>query len=275
MTTCVAQPPPGFLDTTHGPVILDGAMATELMARGMPPAVLPERWLLDHPEDVVAVHAAHVAAGAHAVLTCTFMTHPQNLREQGLQSFCGEIRRVAVACARSAGAPSVLGVVGPLPPETAPDAVTAAAEAAAWDLVRAGVDGLVLETITQLEEGVARVRGAVLMGVPVVASVVPGTPAAEDGADAARRLRGAGAHVVGVNCARPDVCAAALRSMRTAGAGQLWAKPSPGAPGAMVPHAQFVTGCVSLLELGVRYLGGCCGSTAEDVRAMAHALTST
>lgn len=267
MTTCVPIPPPGFLDTTHGPVILDGAMGTALHARGLPRDVLAEKWVLDHPAEIIAVHQAHVDAGAQALLTCTFMTHPGNLRSSSLHSFPGEIRRVAVECARAANPKYVLGVIGPLPPSTDPALVSASAEAAAWDFMRAGVDGLVLETIVQLPEGIARVAGAASMGIPVVASVVPGTAAGDDGKEAARALRKAGAHVVGVNCAAPSDCARVLRSMREAGPGHLWAKPS-GIDG-------FVERSVKLLELGVRYLGGCCGTTARDIAGIAHAVTRT
>lgn len=258
------------LDTTHGPLILDGAMGTALHARGLAVSDVPERWVLDRPGEITAVHRSHVEAGAHAVLTCTFMTHPGNLYAHGLHAFCGEIRRVAVECARHASPRHVLGVIGPLLPTTERALVMASAEAAAWDLVRAGVDGLVLETITDLDEGVARVRGAATMGVPVIASVVPGTRAGDDGKHAAELLRRAGADVIGVNCAVPSECARVLRGM---GPGPLWAKPSPGLPGQHIAH--FVDESVKLLELGVRFLGGCCGSTEADVAGIAHVVTRT
>ncbi|MEW5853301.1 MAG: homocysteine S-methyltransferase family protein [Myxococcota bacterium] len=255
-------------------VLLDGALGTALMDRGLPQGVPPELWVLQRPDVVTEVHAEHVAAGAQAVLTCTLNAHPGSLRPQGLHTFCGEIRRQAVACARRAGPSVVLGVVGPLTPGTPARVVEALAEAAAYDLAHAGVDALVLETVTNLEEGAARVRGALSTGLPVVVTVVPGTPAARDGAVAAEALLAAGARVVGVNCAVPAECAPVLAAMRRAGATRLWAKPSAGLPGALLDPRAFAEQTAALLEHGVGWVGGCCGASTAHLAALSQTLLS-
>ena len=53
-------------------VLLDGAMGTQLQARGLAPGELPETWNLTRPEDVQAIHEAYLAAGADVVTTNTF-----------------------------------------------------------------------------------------------------------------------------------------------------------------------------------------------------------
>lgn len=252
--------------------LLDGGVGTALLAMGLPAADVPERWLLERVEDVVAVHRAHVAAGAQTVLTCTFNAHPPVLRGHRLQTFCREIRRIAVHAARAAGAKRVLGVVGPLPPHLPGDQVTAYAESAALDLCQAGVDGLVVETVTNLFEGTCRVKGAAVTGMPVVASLVPGTGAVDDVRTAVANLSAAGASSVGVNCATPLECLGVLQQMAQHGAQALWAKPSAGTPQAPLASQAWVEGCLKLLPLGVTSLGGCCGVTAPMLAALAAAL---
>ncbi|MBI5497543.1 MAG: homocysteine S-methyltransferase family protein [Deltaproteobacteria bacterium] len=249
-------------------ILLDGGVGTALIARGLKETDVPERWLLDRLDEVVAVHRSHVRAGAEVVLTCTLNAHPPLLRPHGLHSFSGEIRRMAVHAARSAGAPRVYGVVGPLPPRMDPRQVEAFAEAAAADLAQAGADGLCLETITTLEEGVARVRGAALTGLPLVASMVPGTPAADDPMKACRELMGAGATLIGANCAPPAECMALLGSMAGLDPSARWAKPSAGTPRHPVSPQAWADGALRIARMGVGWIGGCCGVDAAMLAAL-------
>jgi 5-methyltetrahydrofolate--homocysteine methyltransferase len=262
----------GLISGSPGVVLLDGAMGTGLHARGLVPTNLPERWLLERPEAVIAVHGEHVAAGAQAVLTCTFNAHPPRLRSERLETFTREIRRGAVAAARAAGAKWVVGLVGPMHPSTDAFLVHAYAEAAAHDFRLLGVDALVVETITQLEEGAARVGGAAASGLDVVACVVPGTPAGATGERAVRELGKAGARVLGVNCALPADCGPLLSAMRAAGAGLLWAKPSAVQNGISLSAEEFANGAVRLVQDGVRFVGGCCGAGAEHLQRLAQML---
>ncbi len=252
--------------------LLDAGVGTALLARGLPASDVPERWLLERLDEVVAVHRAHVAAGARAVLTNTFNAHPPVLRGYRLQTFCRELRRIAVHAAREAGAQRVWGVIGPLPPHLPGDQVTSYAESAAVDLCQAGVDGLVVETITNLFEGTCRVKGAAVSGMPVVASLVPNTGAVDDVKTAVANLTAAGASTLGVNCATPAECHPVLMEMAASGAQALWAKPSAGTPQAPVTAEAWVEGTLKLLALGVTNVGGCCGVTAQMLGALGDAL---
>lgn len=262
-----------LLHSLSAPMLLDGAMGTTLRAHGLPPDTLPELWVLDHPDEVIRVHREHLAAGAEALLTCTLNAHAQGLLGQaGLASLCAQVRREAVRCARAAGGRLVLGLVGPLPPSMPAAAVAAAAEAAAYDLARAGVDALLAETVVNLDEGKARVRGMMAVGLPVAATVVPLTPAAALGELVVRELKAAGADVLGVNCAPPDVCASLVAALQRAGSGPVWAKPSAGQPGEELDPTAFAEGVLRLVAAGASFVGGCCGASPAHVAAVARAL---
>jgi 5-methyltetrahydrofolate--homocysteine methyltransferase len=250
------------------PVLMDGGMGTWLQHQGLPVGMPPERWLLDRADTVTAGHRAFVQAGAQLVLTCTLNTHPDSLRPLGLQSWCGELRRLAVAAARASGARVVGGVVGPVRPGLPGPLVHAWAESAGADLMAAGADLLVAETITQTDEGEARVRGMASLGVPVVACVVPGTPAAEALADTAGRLRAAGAAVLGAQCGFPADCGAALNGM-----GGGWLKPHAGLPGQRMAAEPWADAVVAAMGPHVRWVGGCCEATPEHLQALQRRLS--
>ena len=253
---------------TDGPLLLDAAMGTRLHHAGLPLDLPPEAWLLERHEEIRRVHQEAVAAGAHAVLTCTFNAHPASLRGCGLPSYCGEIRRMAVAVAREAGAPQVVGVVGPLRPGTPAGEVQLMAEAAAQDRVRAGVDALLVETVVDLDEGLARLAGSLALGVPVVATVVPGTPAAAQPAHALAALKAHGAHKVGFNCASPDEVASVMGQLPTKDRLGLWLKPSAGTPEAPLSAQAWAAGMARLLAEKPSAVGGCCGTGPQHLEAL-------
>src|SRR5262245_57518579 len=96
-------------------VLMDGAMGTELLRDGLQPGECPELWNLTHPERVLTIHRAYVAAGAECLLTNTFQANPLALRRHGLADRLEEIVRAGVELARSAAGPErfVLADIGP------------------------------------------------------------------------------------------------------------------------------------------------------------------
>ncbi|HSN89777.1 MAG TPA: homocysteine S-methyltransferase family protein, partial [Anaeromyxobacteraceae bacterium] len=96
------------------PLLLDGAMGTALIARGLPPGAFPEEWALERPEEVAAVHAAHAAAGAGLVLTCTFNAAAPRLEARldpaRIEAACAAAVRLARGAAPGA---LVAGALGP------------------------------------------------------------------------------------------------------------------------------------------------------------------
>jgi methionine synthase I (cobalamin-dependent)/protein-tyrosine-phosphatase len=273
-------------------LVADGAMGTELIAAGLPPRTCPEAWVLDRPEVVAAVHRAHLDAGAELLETNTFGASPMRLASFGLTRRTAEINRAGAALARSVAGDRalVLGSMGPSGTKLASGGPLAPEEAAegfriqAGSLAEGGADGLIVETMTDLEEAVAAVRAAAATGLPVVASMTFGAgpdggagARGADPAEAARALESAGASAVGTNCGTgPAAAVGAVRALAAATPLPVVAKPSAGTPagswGSLVfpeTPASFASHAAALVAAGAAVVGGCCGATPDHVRALA------
>uniref|UniRef100_UPI001F567606 homocysteine S-methyltransferase family protein n=1 Tax=Anaeromyxobacter oryzisoli TaxID=2925408 RepID=UPI001F567606 len=96
------------------PTLLDGAMGTALLARGLPAGALPETWLRSRPEELARVHAEHAAAGARVILTCTFNAAAPRLAAALPGVELAPLCRTAVALARRAApGAAIAGDLGP------------------------------------------------------------------------------------------------------------------------------------------------------------------
>jgi 5-methyltetrahydrofolate--homocysteine methyltransferase len=275
------------------PLVLDGGLGTMLMARGLGRGEPPERWVLERPDDVRAVHRAYAQAGSDAVHTCTFGANPIRLRAFGLAEQCQEMNRRAVALAREARPDFVIGDVGPsgeyLPPvgKAEPDAWHAAFRAQGDALATAGVDGLHVETMSDLRE--AQVALAALR------DVAPGLPIAVSLTFERKRrgfftvmgnaLAAAGADAVGANCSvasgdMQELAAGALAGLTRAGIDlPLVVQPNAGQPrmvddGVRYDQApeQFAADLAAMAALGVRAVGGCCGTDPRFIAALCRRL---
>jgi 5-methyltetrahydrofolate--homocysteine methyltransferase len=272
-----------------GPALLDGAMGTALLARGLAPEALPEEWLLARPDDIGAVHAEHAAAGARILLTCTFSCAAPRLEARldaaRIEALCGSAARLARSAsggALVAGALGPTGLAAPLgggAPAAALEARYARPFAA---LARAGVDLLWIESQHDLAEALAAVRAARRTGLPAAVTFAlqerDGRLRPHGGADALDWLaavEGEGAAAAGVNCVFPG---AALNALAASACARLRvpfvAKPSPGLPGALLAPAAFAAALRPALAAGVRLAGGCCGATGEHLRALAAAMAA-
>jgi len=261
-------------------VLLDGAMGTALLGRGLPAGSLPERWVCERPWEVARVHADHAAAGARVLLTCTF-----NLARAGpetLPASLEEVARRAVWLARQSRPAAVAGCVGATGLTRADgggatdDELRERFECAFRALAAAGADLLWTETHLTLREARAAVAAARRTGRPVVATAFlssgPGGLTAVDGTPGVQLLEALwrdGAAAVGVNCVEPDGALAAL----VAGASAripvpLVVKPSAGLPDAPWAPARFAAGVLQAIRAGARLAGGCCGAGVEHLRAL-------
>ena len=284
-------------------VVADGAMGTSLMASGLVVGDAPESWLA-HPEGraaIAAVHAGFVAAGSDILLTCSFGANRWRLARHGLEGRVRELAGTAAEVATTAGAEAqqrvvVAGSIGPSGEMLEPYGTLSAAEAeegfaeAAAGLAAGGVDAIWIETMSDLAEATAAVRGAFggAPGLPVVATMAFGSAARTTfgarAADAARALADLGVAAIGVNCGGSlDDAEAALIAM--AGAGTelpLVYKPNAGLPvlvdgQATYPESPAAMAAAALRarRLGASVLGSCCGGTADHIRAIAEALESS
>ncbi|HXJ17674.1 MAG TPA: homocysteine S-methyltransferase family protein [Candidatus Polarisedimenticolia bacterium] len=276
------------------PVLADGAMGTQLQAAGLELGGCGENWNLTHPDRVLAIQESYVEAGSDCLITQTFGASAINLERYGLADRVEAINRAGVEIARRAFGERpgyVLGDIGPfggmLKPfgnvtvEGARDAFRQQATA----LVAAGVDGIIIETQTSLEELGLAIEAAREAG----AACIIGSVAFEitrNGRDArtlmgvtpekaAEFLQDSGAHIAGTNCGKEvDVAwmTRILSRYRTACDLPLMAKPNAGRP--VLENGRWVykqtpeemaVGLGELLEAGARIVGACCGSTPAHI----------
>lgn len=279
----------------HGPLLVgDGAMGTELQRAGLEPGACGDAWNLTCPDRVHAIHAAYVAAGADLVLTNTFGTNRFVLARYGLAGRAPEIARAAARIARDAAGPHafVLGDVGPCGGLMEPLGEIAAADLdvslreTMGALLDAGVDGLVIETMTAIEELTLALRVARELAAPVVVASMAfdrsrgrfRTMMGVTPEDAGAAARDGGATLVGANCGRgvdPPDFAELGRALRAASGRDVMLQPNAGQPVwrddkvvyPLSPDAM----AEQLLTLApvARVVGGCCGTTPAHIRAFA------
>lgn len=273
-----------------GMLITDGAWGTELQARGLPPGIVPDTWNLTHPEQVEEVARAYAEAGSQIILTNTFRANSvaMNLPASELDA----INRAGVALSRhAAGRARVFASIGPtgkmlISGEITRDQAAAAFAAQSQSLAAAGADALLIETMSDIEEARLAVEAARLTGLPVIASfafdsgkikdhtMMGATPEAVAVAMAEAGADGVGANCgVGVELALP-IC----QRLRAACNIPIWIKPNAGLPvmeGAEIHYATsaefFASHYVALRDAGAAFLGGCCGSNPEFIRALINA----
>ena len=287
--------PPSLLDVLQTRVLLaDGAMGTQLQLAGLEPGQCGEAWTLDHPDRVLRIQRNYVEAGSDVLLTCTFGASRIMLDRHGEGERTVDINRAAAAIAREAlgGRGYVLGDLGPFGGLMEPygDVARADVEQAfreqARALVDGGVDGIVIETQTALEELEVAIAAARDAGARVVvASIAFDRMADEEDVrtmmgvspeHAAEFMVAHGCDVAGLNCGTGvDVRMAAkiVRRYRAVCGLPVMAQPNAGAP--VLENMQVVyrqspeemaRELPVLLAAGPRIVGGCCGSTPAHIR---------
>ena len=280
----------------EGPVLLSGACGTELLRRGVP-TPLP-LWsaaaVRDHPLTVAEIHRDHARAGARIVTANTFRTDRRTLARAGIASGAGELTRRAVQLAREGVAAAatgrtvlVAGSIAPLEdcyrPDLVPDDAALRLEHSlrVRDLLRAGADLALVETMNTVREARAALGACRAGGLPALVSYVVGESGSllsgeslESGAAAAAEC---GALAVLVNCCAPAAAPAAVQRLARATSLPVGAYPNgPGEPdenagwrfeGGTSPQA-FLAAATACLDAGARLIGGCCGSTPRDIAAL-------
>ncbi|WP_165249995.1 homocysteine S-methyltransferase family protein [Paludisphaera soli] len=266
------------------PIILDGGWATELQKRGLALGESPDAWNLSRPDDVLAVARSYIEAGARAILTNTFQASPTALARLGLSAEARRINREGARLSRLAAEGTSVRVLGSIGPSGARgDGAAAAFALQSEALAEGGADALVLETFLGIEEARLAVNTARTVGLPVVASFFfntsTGDPTTPDGSrpeEVARAMADAGADAVGANCGAGIAEFIALaRRLHAACDLPVWIKPNAGHPAvedgravyAMSPEA-FAAHLGPLVEAGATFVGGCCGTTPEFIKAL-------
>jgi methionine synthase / methylenetetrahydrofolate reductase (NADH) len=279
----------------HQIVVFDGGMGTTLYAHGIPYSQCFDELNLVRPEVVLEIHAGYVEAGAQVLETNTFGANRYRLAEHNLDQQLVAINQAGVMLARQAAGDRALvaGSIGPLGKHLVPIGNLEPADAAlayreqAQALVAAGVDFLILETITHLEEMVVAVRAVNDLGVPVVAlmtfteeakSLVGNKPE-----EVAETLSNLNVAALGANCSvGPQGILEVLERMVPCSRVPVVAMPNAGLPRLVNGRYIYLSSpeymgdfARKAVNLGVAAVGGCCGTTADHVRALAQAVKSS
>lgn len=274
-------------------------MGTMLHSRGVSFERCFDELNLTQPAVVADIHRAYIDAGARLIVTNTFGANRYKLGRHGLDRRTGEINAAAVSLARRAVDASfkpvwVAGDVGPLGVRLAPFGRVSPAQAYAAfreqieALVEAGVDLVLIETISDLHEIAEAVRAAKDVGrVPVAATMTftqdDRTLLGDDPARAAVELSRLGAEIIGVNCSSgPAQLLRILGAMKRAVPdATLLVKPNAGWPEhvgerIMYPATPEYFGeyALAFADAGARIVGGCCGTTPAHIAAMNAALSA-
>jgi 5-methyltetrahydrofolate--homocysteine methyltransferase len=288
-----------LLDTlSERRLVCDGAMGTQLMLAGLESGSCGELWNLTHPDRVLAIQRRYAEAGADCIITNTFGGTRTVLTRHGAQKDAKEINQAAVRIARKAfdGREGfVLGDIGPLGALLEPygDLPVAEGQAAfeeqAAALVEAGVDAIIVETQTGLEELGLAVDAALKAGAPcVIASLAYDLSADKTffvtmmgvfPERAAMFAEDQGAHVVALNCGTGmDMPGAAVVAAIYKKSCKLpiMVQPNAGLPvleGGKAVYKQLpadmALGVPEVLAAGADIIGSCCGSTPEHTGAIA------
>jgi methionine synthase I (cobalamin-dependent) len=275
-------------------MLTDGALGTEYQKLGLAAGHCADFWTLEAPDRVLQVTRSYVDAGSQAVLTTTFRANRITLADYGRAGDVVAINRAAVAICReaAAGKALVLGSVGPTGKMLITGEVSEADLALAFAeqceaLAGAGVDAIILETFSDLAEASIGLSAARNTGVPAIVSFAFDTGRNNDRTmmgvtpeEAARKMTDAGAYAVGANCgvgfdAYVNICS----RLRAATPLPVWIKPNAGLPEIVEGRAayrsmpaDFAFKVPAYIDAGANFIGGCCGTTPEFIRAAAELL---
>ncbi len=273
-------------------IVADGAMGTMLYSRGMFINRCYDELNLTDAETITSIHDEYVQAGATLIETNTFGANPVKLQDHGLAERTEEINRRGAELAREAVGNReawVGGSIGPLGKPLSPIGKISVKEAIEFyrvqvrGLVAGGVDLLVVETISDLQE-----MGAAIQAVhkecdlPIVAmatfpaegrTLMGFTPV-----EVMTSLTRMGVDVVGANCSEgPHDMLGTIERLRLANQDKpIAAMPNAGNPRYHDDRVLYLSSpeymaeyARRFIEAGATLVGGCCGTTPDHVRAIA------
>ena len=282
----------------QGLFLLDGAMGTQLIARGTNIGKCNDYLNIESPEIISEIHRAYLRAGSDAVTTNTFGANQFSLARHGLAAKTAEINKAGAKIARQAVGPEhyVLGDIGPtgdfleplgsLKPADCYEAFARQAKA----LLEGGVDGLIIETMTALDEMAIAIEAAksVCGDLPIFASM-SFDKAGNDfktmmGVDVeamAAKITPLGIDALGFNCGTASLdeyveLAKKLLSAVNALSDdvRVFAQPNAGKPELIdglavykVSPEDFAAAAKKIWLIGVSIIGGCCGTSPAHIAA--------
>ncbi len=287
---------------TQGLLLLDGAMGTELIARGTEVGKCNDYLSVESPDVVMDIHRAYLQAGSDAVLTNTFGANKYVLARHGLADDVEKINTAGAQIARQAAGERkyVLGDIGPsgdfLEPlgNLEPEQLRAAFAEQAAGLLAGGVDGFIIETMTALDEANVAVEAVKsVCDLPVLVSLGFDrtgddfrTMMGVDVQSAVSELVPLGIAAIGFNCGKAsldeyvelaETFVSAVRDLSDKIV--ICAQPNAGKPDLVdgravyrVSPEDFAAAAKRIHSAGVNIIGGCCGTTPDHIAAVSKRL---
>lgn len=279
-------------------LVCDGAMGTMLMSKGMPEGSCPDYWGIKNKKLLISIHKAYIDAGCDMIITNTFGANSIKLKRFRLQRKTKDLNKRAVEVARQAaeGKAYVLGDVGPtgeyLKPvgNVEPEEMLHVFTEQVKVLQEAGVDAVILETMSDLEE----LKTAIMavkenIKLPLIACMTFQRTAKKgfrttSGISIPQFVNDSllsGCDVIGANCSITIADMVELISeMRKLSTSFLIAQPNAGTP-RLVDNKpvyeqspdEFRKFIPQLIKVGANIIGGCCGTTPEHIRRVKEAIS--
>jgi methionine synthase I (cobalamin-dependent) len=271
-----------------GLVVTDGSWGTQLQKRGIKRGECPDSWNLLHPDWVEDVARGYVDAGSQIILTNTFQSNRLSLGRFDLGDKAIEINTRGVEISKKAAGDKayVFASIGPsgkmlLTKETTGDELQSVFEEQANALANAGADGIIVETMIDLDEARIAATAARQTGLPVIASMVFDCGENKDTTlmgntpeQAVEEFSKIGIDGVGANCGQGiegyiPIC----KRLRASTDLAVWIKPNAGLPEVedektifYTTAQEFVASIPEMIQAGADFIGACCGSDQEFVR---------
>ena len=289
-----------------GPLILDGAMGTQLIARGIHVGACNEYLNIDSSGIISDIHNVYLLAGSDAIITNTFGANKYVLARHGFAEQAARINKAGAELARQVAGEEkyVLGDIGPsgdfLEPLGAlkPDELRAAFAVQAEALLAGGVDGFIIETMTALDETVIAIEAAksIAGDKPVLVSMSFDktgdsfkTMMGVDVESAVSKIVPLNVDAVGFNCGTlslDEYVALSEEFVATARALSddlaICAEPNAGKPELVEEKAvykvspeDFAAAAEKINSAGVSIIGGCCGTGPAHIEAVAGRIKTT
>jgi 5-methyltetrahydrofolate--homocysteine methyltransferase len=273
-------------------LVSDGATGTNLFARGLPRGVSAEEWVLEKPEEILALHNDFIESGSDIILTCTFGGSRMRLDHAGLEDRFEEVNGRAVDLALEAAEGTdtlVAGSMGPLGQLLKPfgtldiEEVQTAYFEQTEVLSKSGVHLILIETQFDINEASSAVLGALnACDLPIICSFSfdrgTKTMMGVSPSDFAKELSTLGVSALGINCGKSlDDNLNALKELSSIANLPIWFKPNAGLPTIdkdgnptySVTPEEMGSLAKQWIENGADIIGGCCGTTPEHLRAIA------
>ncbi|MCM1263296.1 MAG: homocysteine S-methyltransferase family protein [Butyrivibrio sp.] len=274
----------------NNPIFLDGATGSNLIKRGMPVGVCPEKWILEHKDVLIGLQREYIDAGSNIIYAPTFSANRVKLKEYGLEGQIGRINHelVETSLEASGGRAYVAGNITMTGEQLAPigrmdfeELINIYKEQIGY-LADAGVDLLVVETMMSLQETrAALIAAKEVCELPIMATMTfeadGRTLFGTDAKTAAIVLESLGAAALGANCSTgPDKMAAVIRTMSKVSSIPIIAKPNAGLPSLDkdgntvydMGEEEFAEEMKAVVEAGASIVGGCCGTAPSYIRAL-------